>query len=108
LASELFASSPNPFRKRTYSRFDPASALPRLRVLAVGDVVAISEPLAAFLSGRKDATLVGSSPPYTVFHLADDGGGYLEPLRLAARLARQVLPLVLDQAPAPGLPRVQR
>jgi len=90
LASELFASSPNPFRKRAYSRFDPESALPRLRVFAVGDVVAVSDRLSDFLRTRKDATLVARIPPYTIFHLADDGGGYVEPLRFApVRSARK-------------------
>src|SRR5262245_26442597 len=36
LASELFASSPNPFKKRTYSCFDPERALTRLPLLGVG------------------------------------------------------------------------
>ncbi len=81
LASELFASSPNPFKKRTYSRFDPESALTRLPLFAVGDVVAVSERLSSFLEGRKDAALVGRIPPYKVFHLAGDGGGYVVPLR---------------------------
>ena len=35
LASELFARSPNPFRSRSYSRFDPESALERLRLFNV-------------------------------------------------------------------------
>jgi 6-pyruvoyl-tetrahydropterin synthase related domain len=83
LASELFASSPNPFRKRTYSRFDPESALRRLPLFAVGDVVTVSDRLSAFLEGRKEAALVARIPPYKVFHLAGDGGGYVVPLRYA-------------------------
>ena len=35
LISELFPSSPNPFRSRTYSRFDLETALARLRLLNV-------------------------------------------------------------------------
>ncbi len=83
LASELFASSPNPFRKRTYSRFDPESALPRLRLFAVGDVVAVSQRLSSFLDGRPEAAPVARIPPYRVFHLQGEGGGYVEPLRFA-------------------------
>src|SRR5262249_33250449 len=81
LASELFASSPNPFKKRTYSRFDPESALARLPLFAVGDVVAVSDRLSSFLEGRQEATPVGRTPPYTVFHGANGGGGYVVPLR---------------------------
>ena len=39
LASELFARSPNPFRSRSYSSFDPESALPRLRLFDVSEIV---------------------------------------------------------------------
>jgi 6-pyruvoyl-tetrahydropterin synthase related domain len=81
LASELFASSPNPFKKRTYSRFDPESALTRLPLFAVGDVVTVSDRLSAFLEGRKEAALVRLIPPYKVFHLEGNGGGYVVPLR---------------------------
>ncbi len=80
LASELFASSPNPFQKRTYSRFDPESALARLRLFAVGDVVAVSDRLSSFLEGRRDVALVARIPPYRIFHVAGGGGGYVEPL----------------------------
>ena len=45
LASEMGASSPNPFRSRTYSRFDLANAIPRLRLFDVSDVVALSDRL---------------------------------------------------------------
>ncbi len=81
LASELFASSPNPFKRRTYSRFDPEGALPRLRLFAVGEIVAVSDRLSSFLEGRKDVTLVDRIPPYRIFHPAGGGGGYVEPLR---------------------------
>jgi 6-pyruvoyl-tetrahydropterin synthase related domain len=81
LASELFASSPNPFKKRVYSRFDPESALTRLPLFAVGDVVTVSDRLSSFLEGRSDAALVRRIPPYKVFHIAGGGGGYVVPLR---------------------------
>src|SRR5207253_11432990 len=41
LASELGASSPNPFRKREYSQFDTESALRHLRLFDVSQVVAL-------------------------------------------------------------------
>ena len=49
LASELGATSPNPFRKREYSRFDPDGALAHLRLFNVSEVVAVSAQLAATL-----------------------------------------------------------
>ena len=52
LISELFPSSPNPFRSRTYSRFDPDSGLARLRLLNVSHVVAVSDRLASVLNAR--------------------------------------------------------
>ena len=55
LASELFARSPNPFRSRTYSRFDPRRALARLRLFNVGAIVATSPALKAALD-RASAT----------------------------------------------------
>ena len=45
LASELGATSPNPFRSRTYSKFDPEGALAHLRLYGVSDVVAVSPQL---------------------------------------------------------------
>ena len=80
LASELFASSPNPFRSRTYSRFDPDNAIPRLRLFNVNDVVAVSDTLKSSLAGREDARLLADVPPYTVYRLARPGPGYVEPL----------------------------
>ena len=70
LASELFASSPNPFSKRTYSAFDPESALPRLRLFAVGDVVTVSSRLVRVPGGPEGRDPVARIPPYRVFHLA--------------------------------------
>jgi len=83
LASELFASSPNPFRSRTYSRFDPAAAIPRLRLFNVSDVVAVSDTLKAVLSARPDMRRVADIAPYAVFRLHDPGTGYVEPLAFA-------------------------
>jgi hypothetical protein len=82
LASELFASSPNPFRSRTYSRFDPETALGRLRLFDVGDIVAVSAKLVSFLEARPEVAREAEIPPYTVFHVKD-AGGYVEPLAFA-------------------------
>jgi hypothetical protein len=83
LASELFASSPNPFRSREYSHFDPENALPRLRLFNVSEVVALSPQLISALEARPDVLSVASIPPYRIFHLAASGSSYVEPLRFA-------------------------
>jgi hypothetical protein len=83
LASELFASSPNPFRSRTYSEFDPESAIPRLRLFNVGQIVAVSPELASALEGRGDVIREARIPPYTVYRLRDPGPGYVEALEFA-------------------------
>jgi hypothetical protein len=83
LASELFASSPNPFRSRSYSRFDPVSALERLRLFNVSQVVAVSPQLAAALDARSDVVREAQIPPYTLYRLSDPGPGYVEPLAFA-------------------------
>jgi hypothetical protein len=80
LASELFASSPNPFRSRNYSRFDPVHAIPRLRLFDVGDIVALSDALKDTLDARPDMQRTADIPPYSVFHVIDPGPGYVEPL----------------------------
>ena len=80
LASELYASSPNPFRSRTYSRFDPGTALERLRLFNVGEIVAVSPELTSWLDGRPDVVRVVQIPPYTLYRLGDPGPGYVEPL----------------------------
>ncbi|HVO11419.1 MAG TPA: 6-pyruvoyl-tetrahydropterin synthase-related protein [Vicinamibacteria bacterium] len=80
LASELFARSPNPFRSRSYSQFDPQSALERVRLFDVGAIVATSPALAGALARRDDVEYEASIPPYTVFRLRDPGPGYVEPL----------------------------
>jgi hypothetical protein len=80
LASELFARSPNPFRSRRYSRFDPENALGRLRLFNVGTIVATSPALTAALAARPDVEREAEIPPYTVFRLRDPGPGYVEPL----------------------------
>jgi hypothetical protein len=80
LASELFARSPNPFRSRRYSRFDPENALARLRLFNVGTIVATSPALVAALEARADVVREATIPPYAVFRLKDPGPGYVEPL----------------------------
>lgn len=80
LASELYARSPNPFRGRAYSRFDPGTALERLDLFNVSQVVAVSPELQAALDARKDVTLEARIPPYAVYRLKDPGSGYVEPL----------------------------
>jgi hypothetical protein len=80
LASELGASSPNPFRRKEYSTFDTEGALRHLALFHAMDVVAVSPKLTAALRARDDVMEVGHVPPYTVFRLADDGHGYVEPM----------------------------
>lgn len=80
LASELFARSPNPFRSRGYSQFDPESALERLRLLNVSEIVAVSAELASALDARADVVREARLPPYTLYRLKDPGPGYVEPL----------------------------
>jgi hypothetical protein len=80
LASELYARSPNPFRSRSYSRFDPETALERLDLLNVSQVVAVSPELESALDARPDVALEARIPPYAVYRLKDPGPGYVEPL----------------------------
>jgi hypothetical protein len=82
LASELGATSPNPFRSRTYSTFDPEAALAHLRLFAVRDVVAVSPQLVAALRGRQDVVALFSVPPYEVFRLTTPAR-MVEPLAFA-------------------------
>ena len=83
LASELFARSPNPFRSRRYSSFDPESALARLRLFNVSQIVAVSPELASALDARPDLVREAVIPPYTLYSLREPGPGYVEPLALA-------------------------
>ncbi|PYQ16926.1 MAG: hypothetical protein DMF80_02775 [Acidobacteria bacterium] len=87
LASELGATSPNPFKSRDYSRFDTEAALRHLRLFDVGDVVALSPQLISSLAGRSDVGDVARIPPYALFHLlpetTDAGPGHVEPLAWA-------------------------
>jgi hypothetical protein len=83
LASELGATSPNPFKSRQYSRFDTDAALAHLRLFHVGDVVALSPQLVSSLAGRSDVREVARNLPYVVFRLAGIGSGYVEPLAYA-------------------------
>ena len=80
VASELGASSPNPFQKREYSSFDTDNALCHLRLFNVGDIVAVSPKLVESLEKRDDVLQVVRVPPYTVFRLADTPFNYVEPL----------------------------
>jgi hypothetical protein len=79
LASELGATSPNPFKSRYYSRFDVDSALVHLRLLHATDVVALSRELTVALNQRFGVRKTARIPPYTVYRVADDGG-YVTPL----------------------------
>jgi len=83
LLSELFPSSPNPFRRLTYSRFDPESALARLRLLAVDRIVAVSGPLESALDARPDVVREARIPPYTLYRLTGPEPAYVEPLAYA-------------------------
>jgi 6-pyruvoyl-tetrahydropterin synthase related domain len=83
LASELGATSPNPFKKREYSRFDTDAAIAHLRLFNVSDVVALSPQLVASLAGRPDAQETARIPPYVVFHLTGPAPRYVEPLAYA-------------------------
>jgi hypothetical protein len=80
LASLLGETSPNPFRSREYGRFDPDEAMARLRLFAVGDVVAVSPLLTAALDRRPDLVRSATIHPYTVFHLRELSP-YVEPVR---------------------------
>jgi hypothetical protein len=80
LASELGATSPNPFRKREYSRFDTDAALAHLRLFNVSEVVTVSAQLARGLQSRPGVERVAHVPPYSVFRLPFEGTGYVEPL----------------------------
>ncbi len=83
LLSELYPSSPNPFRSRTYSRFDLESGLSRLRLLAVNRVVAVSEALESALDARLDVVREARIPPYTLYRLVGPEPRYVEPLAWA-------------------------
>jgi hypothetical protein len=83
LLSELYPSSPNPFRGRTYSRFDPETGLRRLRLLNVGHVVAVSPRLVSALDARPEVVREAEVPPYTLFRVVSPGPGYVEPLAFA-------------------------
>jgi hypothetical protein len=80
LASELGATSPNPFKKREYSRFDTEGALAHLRMFNVSEVVTVSAQLASSLHARPGVERIARLPPYSVFRLPEEGVGYVEPL----------------------------
>ncbi|HYN03816.1 MAG TPA: 6-pyruvoyl-tetrahydropterin synthase-related protein [Vicinamibacteria bacterium] len=83
LLSELFPSSPNPFRSRTYSRFDLETALARLPLLGVDRLVAVSDTLASALDARADVRREARIPPYTLYRLTGTAPRYVEPLAFA-------------------------
>ena len=83
LASELGATSPNPFKNRDYSRFDTDAALAHLRLFNVSDVVALSPQLISSFAARPDARETARFPPYVVFHLRGPEFRYVEPLAFA-------------------------
>ena len=83
LLSELLPSSSNPFRSRSYSRFDLPSGLARLRLFGVGQIVATSPALVEALDARPEVVREARIPPYTLFRLADPGPGIVEPLAFA-------------------------
>jgi hypothetical protein len=80
LSSLLGETSLNPFRSREYSGFDPSEAMTRLRLFAVGDVIAVSALLTDALDRRSDVVRSATIHPYTVFHLKEPPA-YVEPLR---------------------------
>ena len=83
LASELGATSPNPFKEIEYSRFDTPAALDHLRLFNVSDVIALSPQLVGALEHRSDVTLAARVTPYSVFRLQGVTGRYVEPARFA-------------------------
>ncbi len=83
LLSELFPSSPNPFRSRTYSRFDLETGLARLPLLGVDRLVAVSDTLASALDARADVRREVRIPPYTLYRLTGPSPRYVEPLAFA-------------------------
>ncbi|HEY6555048.1 MAG TPA: 6-pyruvoyl-tetrahydropterin synthase-related protein, partial [Vicinamibacteria bacterium] len=82
LSSLLGPTSPNPFRSREYSRFDLEEAMARLRLFAVGDVVAWSALLTEALDRRPDVVRSATLHPYAVFRFPK-AAPYVEPLRFA-------------------------
>ncbi len=80
LASELGATSPNPFRSRHYSSFDTDNAIRHLKLLGARDIVALSPKLSEALSARSDVERLADIAPYHVFRLKGPGSEYVEPL----------------------------
>ncbi|MBN2371638.1 MAG: hypothetical protein JXO72_14240 [Vicinamibacteria bacterium] len=83
LASELSAVAPNPYQTLAYSSFDPETALERLRLFNVSQVVALSARLIDALDARADVERAAHVPPYVVFNVKNPGPGYVEPLAYA-------------------------
>ena len=98
LASELGATSPNPFEAGVLA-LRPRRGLDHLRLFNVSDVVALSTAARGRARARTDVVREARIPPYSVFRLADPGQGYVEPLAFAPvrsprGLARQGVALV--------------
>lgn len=107
LQSQLALRAPNPFRHRRYAAQDVAAALPRLRLMNVRELVALSAPLEQALAAREDVVRVARLPPYNVFALRDPGPGYVEPLAFAPVRAgiddwRERAYRWLEREPLPG------
>ena len=113
LASELFARSPNPFRSRRYSQFDPENALRGCGCSTWDD--RRDEPRAQGRARRPSRRRArGRDPALHGLPAGDPGPGYVEPLAFEpvraprSRLARPELPLVHAQAAEPRAARVHR
>jgi hypothetical protein len=86
LASELGATSPNPFREIDYGRFDPDAALDHLRFFNTSLVVALSPQLTTALESRTDVTEVARHDPYAIFRV--EGGSERYVVAVQARPVR--------------------
>ena len=105
LLSELYPSSPNPFRSRTYSRFDLESALapsaaPRREPRGRG------QRGARVRAGRApDVVREARIPPYTLYRLAGPEPRYVEPLAYAPVRSRPAAGGIRLSAGSPASPR---
>lgn len=83
LLSELCPRAPNPHRLQAYSTFDPATAIERLRLFNVREIVALSPELRAALAALPEVERAGEVPPFEIFRLREPGPGYVEALAFA-------------------------